>query len=258
MTSRPNPTAGIIVIGDEVLSGRTRDSNINWLAVNLDRIGIRLCEARIIPDLREAIVATVREFSESYDLVFTSGGIGPTHDDITTECVAAAFERKVVRNAVAEARLREHYKGTGTEFNDARKKMADIPEGATLIDNPVSSAPGFIVENVHVFAGVPSILQAMFDGISDRLAGGLAMTRLTVQCATGEGGIADMLESVQRTHDGVKIGSYPWSRPGQIGTAVVVSGLDSDVVRKAAAAVVEGVRARGHSANLKEQGEDED
>ena len=252
--TKANPRAGIIVIGDEILSGRTRDSNINWLAGKLDSIGIELCEARVIPDERDVIVATVRAFSRGYDFVFTSGGIGPTHDDITTPCVAAAFERAVERNADAEARLIAHYRDTDIELNEARLKMADIPKGATLIDNPVSAAPGFIVENVYVFAGVPEILQAMFESVASRLAGGVATTRITVQCATAEGNIAVLLQDVQGAHDGVSIGSYPWFKPGVFGTAIAVSGLDADVVWKAARAVQQGVAATGAKAHIDESG----
>ena len=250
-----NPTAAIIVIGDEILSGRTKDKNIGWLAEQLNSQGIQLREARVIPDIREIIIETVATMSAAHDLVFTSGGIGPTHDDITTECIAAAFGKKVIRHPEAEARLIAHYKDTDIEFNEARQKMADIPEDATLIDNPLSAAPGYILGNVHVFAGVPSILQAMFEGLRDSLPGGVAMTRLTVQCAIGEGTIASVMESVQAAHDGVSIGSYPWFKPGQFGTAAVVSGLDPDVTHAAAAALAQGVRDLGATAEIQPLGE---
>lgn len=161
-----NPTAAILVIGDEILSGRTKDKNIGWLAEELTTLGISLCEARVIADVRDVIISHVRDLSARYDYVFTSGGIGPTHDDITTESVAAAFDVPVIRHAEAEARLLRHYEGTDIDFNEARQKMADIPDTATLIDNPVSAAPGYILKNVHVMAGVPSILQAMFATLS--------------------------------------------------------------------------------------------
>ena len=178
-----NPTAAIIVIGDEILSGRTKDKNIGWLAEQLNSQGIQLREARVIPDIRETIIETVKTMSAAHDLVFTSGGIGPTHDDITTECIAAAFGKKVIRHPEAEARLLAHYENTGLEFNAARQKMEDIPEDAALIDNPLSAAPGFILENVHVFAGVPSIMQAMFEGLRDSLPGGVAMTHTAQGCS---------------------------------------------------------------------------
>ncbi len=243
-----NPKAAIIIIGDEILSGRTKDKNIGWLAEQLNMQGIQLREARVIPDIREVIIDTVKSMSDAVDLVFTSGGIGPTHDDITTECIAAAFGRKVIRHPEAEARLIAHYTDTDIEFNAARQKMADIPEGATLIDNPLSAAPGFIVENVHVFAGVPSILQAMFEGLRDSLPGGVAMTRLTVQCSIGEGTIAALMQSVQAAHEGISIGSYPWFKPGQFGTAAVGRGLDADVTHAAANTLAEGVQAMGADA----------
>ena len=251
-----NPTAAIIVIGDEILSGRTKDKNIGWLAEQLSLQGIMLREARVIPDVRETIIETVKMLSAAHDLVFTSGGIGPTHDDITTECIAAAFGRKVIRHPEAEARLIAHYEGTDIEFNAARRKMADIPEGADLINNPLSAAPGFILGNVHVFAGVPSILQAMFEGVRDQLPGGVAMTRLTVQCAIGEGTIATIMENVQAKHEGVSIGSYPWFKPGQFGTAAVVSGLDPQITMAAAEALAAGVRDLGANADIMPLGED--
>lgn len=250
-----NPTAAILVIGDEILSGRTKDKNIGWLAEQLNTQGIQLREARVIPDIRDTIIETVKTLSASYDLVFTSGGIGPTHDDITTECIAAAFGKAVIRHPEAEARLIAHYQDTDIEFNAARQKMADIPEGAALIDNPLSAAPGFILENVHVFAGVPSILQAMFEGLRDSLPGGVAMTRLTVQCGIGEGSIATVMESVQAAHEGVSIGSYPWFKPGQFGTAVVVSGLDPEITHAAATALADGVRDVGATATIQPLGE---
>jgi molybdenum cofactor synthesis domain-containing protein len=246
--AKPNPTAAIIVIGDEILSGRTKDKNIGWLAERLGAMGITLREARIIPDIKQVIIDTVLELSAQCDLVFTSGGIGPTHDDITTDAIAAAFGKQVIRHPEAEAVLQKHYQNTDLEFNAARQKMADIPMDATLIDNPLSAAPGFILENVHVLPGVPSILQAMFEGLSARLPGGVVMTRITVQCATGEGSIATILADVQAAHDGISIGSYPWFKPGNFGTAVVISGLDEAVARRAAEAVAEAVRAFGAEA----------
>jgi molybdenum cofactor synthesis domain-containing protein len=237
-----NPTAAIIVIGDEILSGRTKDKNIGWLAENLSAQGIQLVEARVIADNRQVIIDTVQNLSAAYDLVFTSGGIGPTHDDITTEAVAAAFDVPVIRHPEAERRLLAHYANTDLEFNAARQKMADIPDTAELIDNPLSAAPGFILGNVHVLPGVPSILQAMYEGLRSRLPGGVVMTRITVQCATGEGNIATILAAVESRYEGTSIGSYPWFKPGQFGTAVVVSGLDAETTQKAAKDVETEVR----------------
>ena len=243
-----NPTAAIIVIGDEILSGRTKDKNIGWLAERLGEQGIKLCEARVIPDIRQVIIDTVRLLSDQYDLVFTSGGIGPTHDDITTASIAAAFDKKVIRHPKAEAVLLKHYENTDLEFNAARQKMADIPEDADLIDNPLSAAPGFVLQNVHVLPGVPSILQAMFEGLKGRLPGGVVMTRLTVQCEIGEGTIATIMEAVQAQHSGISVGSYPWFKPGNFGTAVVVSGLDPNVTKQAADELAVAVRNTGANA----------
>jgi molybdopterin-biosynthesis enzyme MoeA-like protein len=207
-----------------------------------------LHEARIIPDIKQVIIDTVLDLSARCDLVFTSGGIGPTHDDITTDAIAAAFGKQVIRHPEAEAVLQKHYQNTDLEFNAARQKMADIPMDATLIDNPLSAAPGFILENVHVLPGVPSILQAMFEGLASRLPGGVVMTRITVQCATGEGTIAAILANVQAAHKGISIGSYPWFKPGNFGTAVVISGLDEAVAGQAAEAVATAVKATGADA----------
>jgi molybdenum cofactor synthesis domain-containing protein len=244
------PTAAIIVIGDEILSGRTKDKNIGWLAEQLNALGIQLGEARVIADKKHFIINTVRALSNAYDLVFTSGGIGPTHDDITTEAVAAAFDVSVIRHLEAERRLIAHYKNTDLEFNEARQKMANIPDTATLIDNPLSAAPGYIISNVHVLPGVPTILQAMFEGLKDKLPGGAVMTRITVQCSTGEGNIATILADVETQFDGISIGSYPYMKPGHFGTAVVISGLDVELTTEAAKLVEREVRAFGADAVL--------
>jgi molybdenum cofactor synthesis domain-containing protein len=250
MSQPKNPTAAMIVIGDEILSGRTKDKNIGWLAENLNAQGIQLVEARVIADNRPVIIDTVKTLSAAYDLVFTSGGIGPTHDDITTEAVAAAFGVPIIRHPEAERRLVAHYENTDLEFNAARQKMADIPDTATLIDNPLSAAPGFILDNVHVLPGVPAIFQAMFEGVRSFLPGGKVMTRITVQCDTGEGNIATIMASVQSRYEGVSIGSYPWFKPGQFGTAVVVSGLDQAVTESAAKDVESEVRLFGANAQI--------
>ena len=243
-----NPTAAILVIGDEILSGRTKDKNTGWLAEELTKLGISLCEARVIADIETVIIAHVQELSERYDYLFTSGGIGPTHDDITTQSVAAAFGVPVIRHAEAEARLIRHYQDTDIDFNEARQKMADIPDTATLIDNPVSAAPGFKLANVYVMAGVPSILQAMFATFSHTLTGGVQPTRITVQCAIGEGTIATIMGDIAARFDGVSVGSYPWFKPGQFGTAVVLTGLDVDKVDAAAIELETLVKQSGYEA----------
>ena len=250
MSQTKNPTAAIIVIGDEILSGRTKDKNIGWLAEGLSANGIQLLEARVIADEKQVIIDAVQTLSATYDLIFTSGGIGPTHDDITTEAVAAAFNVPVIRHPEAERRLLAHYSNTDLEFNVARQKMAEIPKTATLIDNPISAAPGFIIGNVHVLPGVPTILQAMFEGLRSSLPGGVVTTRITVQCGTGEGNIAYILAKVQSRYAGVSIGSYPWLKPGQFGTAVVVSGRERITTESAAKDVEAEVRLFGADAQI--------
>ena len=245
-----NPTAAILVIGDEILSGRTKDKNIGWLAEQLTSLGISLCEARVIADDRDIIISHVRTLSSAYDYLFTSGGIGPTHDDITTESIAAAFGVKVIRHPEAEARLVAHYKDTDIPFNEARQKMADIPETAELIDNPVSAAPGFRLENVYVMAGVPSILQSMFAGYADSLTGGVQPVRITVQCQIGEGTIAEIMSAVSCAFSDVSVGSYPWFKPGQFGTAVVLTGLNRDEVTEASEILAQKVRDAGYGAEI--------
>ena len=245
-----NKTAAILVIGNEILSGRTKDKNIGWLAENINTLGIDLIEARVIADDRQKIIETIKYFSSTYDLIFTSGGIGPTHDDITTEAIAAAFEVSVIRHPEAERRLIKHYANSGLEFNAARQKMADVPETAELIDNPLSAAPGFVIRNVYVLPGVPTILRAMFEGLKSYLPGGIKMTRITVQCSTGEGNIATLLESIESQNDGVKVGSYPWFKPGQFGTAVVVSGIDSGITQNVAKDIETAVRSLGVTADI--------
>ena len=243
-----NPTAAICVIGDEILSGRTKDKNIGWLAEQLTGIGIQLVEARIIADVKDTIIRHITDLSAANDYVFTSGGIGPTHDDITTVSVAEAFGVAVERNEEAMRRLEHHYMGTEIVLNEVRKKMADIPVGATLIDNPVSAAPGFCLNNVYVMAGVPSIMQSMFGCLAPSLQGGTVPTRLTVQCATGEGNIAHILEQISKKNNAISVGSYPWFKPGQFGTAVVLTGLDKTTVKSAADELCTLIKKAGYQA----------
>ena len=215
-------SAGIIIIGDEILSGRTKDTNINWIANQLNEIGIKLKEARVIEDEKKIIINTVLEFSEKFTYVFTSGGIGPTHDDITTESIAAAFQVDLEKNKVAMSLLKEHYKKSNIDFNEARQKMAIIPKGALLIDNPVSVAPGFNIKNVYVFAGVPKIMQSMFHSISSNLKGGIVIKSKTIICNIGEGKIANDLSRIEKQFLNMKIGSYPYFNPKSFGTSIVI------------------------------------
>ncbi len=215
-------SAGIIIIGDEILSGRTKDININWIATELNKIGIKLEEAIIIQDDKKIIIEKVLNFSKRFTYVFTSGGIGPTHDDITTEAIATAFGMKLEKNKIAMELLRKYYQKSNIEFNEARQKMAIIPKGASLIDNPVSIAPGFNVKNVFVFAGVPKIMQSMFHSILNKLKGGVMIKSKTITCNIGEGKIANDLKRIEQKFFGIKIGSYPYFNPKSFGTSIVI------------------------------------
>ena len=222
----PNPTAAMLVIGDEILSGRTRDANMPYLACELTRAGIDLREVRVISDDPEAIVAAVQALSAAHDVVFTSGGIGPTHDDITAENVARAFGRAISVRKDARAVLAAHYAARDMELNEARLRMARIPEGATLIDNPVSAAPGFTIENVHVMAGVPQIFQAMVASVLPTITGGAPLLSQSLDVDRGEGDIAGPLTDLAARYPDLSFGSYPFIRNGAYGVNVVVRGQD--------------------------------
>ena len=222
----PNPTAAMLVIGDEILSGRTRDANMPYLACELTRAGIDLREVRVISDDPDAIVAAVQALSAAHDVVFTSGGIGPTHDDITAENVARAFGRDISVRDDARAILTDHYAARDLELNDARLRMARIPEGATLIDNPISAAPGFSLENVHVMAGVPTIFQAMVASVLPTITGGAPILSQSLDVARGEGDIAGPLTDLAARYPDLSFGSYPYIRGGAYGVNVVVRGHD--------------------------------
>lgn len=238
-------TAAMLIIGNEILSGRTKDKNVGFIAEELTAMGIGLSEVRVVRDDEAAIIEAVTVLSERYTYVFTSGGIGPTHDDITTACIAKAFGVPVERNAEAMRRLTAHYANSGVEFNAARQKMAEIPVGADLIDNPVSAAPGFILKNVHVMAGVPRILQAMFEGLKSTLTGGAEMLSRTVACTVGEGTVAGGLGQVQVGFPDIEIGSYPYFRAGAFGTSLVLRGTDVARLEAAAEEVRKLVRSLG-------------
>jgi molybdenum cofactor synthesis domain-containing protein len=233
----PNPTAAMISIGDEILSGRTRDTNMPHLALRLADMGIRLRETRVVPDEVEAIVAAVNALRARYDHVFTCGGIGPTHDDITADAVAAAFGVAIDVRADARAILATHYANPEVELNDARLRMARIPDGATLIDNPVSKAPGFSLGNVHVMAGVPAVFEAMVAGLLPRLSGGAPLLSETVRIDHPEGMIAGPLGRVAEAHQQVAIGCYPFIRDGRYGANIVVRSADPAALAAAAAAI---------------------
>ena len=221
-----NPTAAMLVIGDEILSGRTRDSNLHYLAQQLTQHGIRLAEARIVEDDHAAIVAAVRSLSATYDHVFTSGGIGPTHDDITADAIAAAFDTPITHRADAMALMTAHYDRAGLPFNEARQRMARIPDGALLIDNPISTAPGFTLGNVHVMAGVPNIFQAMVASVLPGMTGGAALLSQTLRINRGEGDIASDFGALAAEFPDLSMGSYPFNQNGAHGTNLVIRGTD--------------------------------
>jgi molybdenum cofactor synthesis domain-containing protein len=224
------PTAAMLVIGDEILSGRTRDANMHHLARALTDHGIRLMEARVVADEHALIVAALRALSDGHDHVFTSGGIGPTHDDITADAVAEAMGVRIDVREDARALLQAHYDRQGQELNAARLRMARIPEGATLIDNPVSAAPGFSIGNVHVMAGVPTIFEAMLAGLLPRLTGGAPVLSQSLRILRGEGDIAETLGQLAAAHPEVSIGSYPFQKDGAHGSNVVVRSQDGAAV----------------------------
>lgn len=230
-----NPTAAMLVIGDEILSGRTRDANMYHLAGQLTAIGVDLCELRVVSDKPQAIIDAVQALSQAFDVVFTSGGIGPTHDDITADCIAAAFDRSIDVRDDARAILAAHYDSAGIPLNEARLRMARIPDGAALIDNPVSAAPGFTVENVHVMAGVPKIFEAMVASVLPTLSGGAPLISRNITVHRGEGDIAGPLAGVAKANPALSIGCYPFQRDGRFGAQIVVRGVEGDAVDAAIA-----------------------
>jgi molybdenum cofactor synthesis domain-containing protein len=227
MSAQPKSvTAAMIIIGNEVLSGRTQDKNLAFVAQMLGEIGVDMQEARIIPDVLETVVATVNELRARHDYVFTSGGIGPTHDDITADCIAAAFEVKLEKHPLAMQALQAHYDAQEADFNEARQRMARIPEGASLIENPVSTAPGFKIDNVYVMAGVPKIMQAMMENILPTLKGGETLSSITVTSSIPEGSIAAEMGALQQQYPDVNIGLYPFYSAQGAGVSVVARGRD--------------------------------
>ncbi len=222
-----NPTAAMLVIGDEILSGRTRDTNTHYLAGELTARGIRLMEARVVADDQPDIIAAVNALRGRWDHVFTSGGIGPTHDDITADAIAAAFGVAITHRADAMALLTAHYDRAGLPFNAARQRMARIPDGAILIDNPLSTAPGFTLGNVHVMAGVPNIFQAMVAGVLPTLTGGDPLLSQSLRVNRGEGEIAGPFGALAAEYPDLSLGSYPFNLNGAHGTNLVIRGTDA-------------------------------
>lgn len=226
MNQSSEVTAGVIIIGNEVLSGRTQDVNLAYMGKQLDALGISIMEARVIPDVEQTIIDTVNHFRETYTYVFTTGGIGPTHDDITSAAIAKTFNVNLEKNQEAVSLLEKYFEPGG--INEARMKMAHIPEGAKLIDNPLSHAPGFQLKNVFVMAGVPSIMQLMFDGITDRLVGGDPIITVNVATNIGEGVFAADLEKLQDEYPDISIGSYPYFRNRKLGVNLVMRSTNID------------------------------
>jgi molybdenum cofactor synthesis domain-containing protein len=241
----PSPTAAVLVIGDEVLSGRTQDTNTNTIARFLAALGIDLIEARVIGDDVDRIVAVLNELRAAHDYVFTTGGIGPTHDDMTADAVARAFGVALPEHPEALAILEKRY---GDDFNAARRRMARIPEGGSLIANPVTDAPGFQIGNVFVMAGVPKIMTAMLEDVAPRLRTGAVVHSRTLRVTgVGEGAVADVLSAAARANRGLSFGSYPFGHGsvGEIGTNFVVRGREEAAVDAAAARLKSDLAAAG-------------
>lgn len=243
MNSEKIVTACVLIIGNEILSGRTQDTNLAYIATGLNGVGVTLREARVIPDIEAVIVGTLNVVRAKFDYVFTTGGIGPTHDDITSECVAKAFGVPWSVHPEAHKIFLDHYKPG--ELNEARMRMAHTPEGATLILNPVSRAPGFRMGNVFVMAGIPRVMQAMFDSAKHQLVGGRPTLSRSVACHLPEGIIAKGLGEIQAAHADLDIGSYPFYRRGEFGTTLVLRGREPERLETATKEVMALVRSLG-------------
>jgi molybdenum cofactor synthesis domain-containing protein len=236
-------TACVLIIGNEILSGRIQDANLAFLAQGLNEVGVRLREARVIADDRDAIVASVNEARRTFDYVFTTGGIGPTHDDITSACIAAAFGVPLIIHPEARRILEGHYPPGG--LNEARLRMAQVPEGASLLLNPISRAPGFRIENVFVLPGVPQIMQAIFNELKYRLSGGAKLLSRSVSCSLGEGTIARDLGALQDRYSDLEIGSYPYFRRSDFGVTLVIRGTERERIAAAMEELKDLIRAHG-------------
>ena len=236
-------TAALVIIGNEILAGRTQDTNTPWIAERLTAQGIGLAEVRIVSDSEEDIIKAVNDVRERYDYVFTTGGIGPTHDDITAQSIAKAFGRDLVQNEHAFDMLEEHY-GI-TDLTPARVKMAMIPQDALLIPNPVSAAPGFSIENVYVMAGVPRIMQAMFDYVMGTIRAGKPILSNMVACSLQESVVAEDLSQLQKNYPMLQMGSYPHYRGGVLGLSLVLRGSDKKVLEKATAELIAIIKSHG-------------
>ena len=237
-------TAALAVIGDEILSGRTQDKNIAQIALWLNLQGIRLAEVRVVPDVEDAIIEAVNQLRARNDYLFTTGGIGPTHDDITVDAVAKALGVEVVVHPKARAVLEGYYESRGG-ITAARLRMARVPDGATLIENRMSGAPGIRHGNVFIMAGVPHITAMMLDALSGTLEGGAPLLSKTVGCWVAESEVADLLRTTEKAHEGCQIGSYPFFREGKVGANFVVRSTEQTALDGCVAALVAGLEATG-------------
>lgn len=243
-----NKTAALLIIGNEILSGRTQDTNTPWLASALNETGVTLQEVRIVPDIEDAIAKAVNDLRAINDYVLTTGGIGPTHDDITSVSIAKAFGKEIVLNEGAYQSLLDYY-GDEAEITTPRKKMAMMPEGAILIPNPVSGAAGFQIENVFVMAGVPRIMQAMFDHVKNLLTPGKPMLSHTLTCILQESEVAEPLQRLQTKYPDVVLGSYPQYRSGVLGLSLVIRATDKDLLTQVTSELIDLIESLGARAN---------
>ena len=236
-------TASVVIIGNEILSGRTQDTNLAHIALQLNEWGVRVREARVVPDVLETVVAAVNEARAAFDYVFTTGGIGPTHDDITVDCIAAAFDVPVVVSEEIAAVIRR--RPAPPHVMESRMRMARIPRGASLVPNPTGGPQGFRMDNVFVMAGIPAVMQAMLSTLGDQLEGGSVVHSRSVTAHLGESEIADGLEDIQRRYPHIDLGSYPFYRDNVYGTTLVMRGADETALERVLAEVRGIIEARG-------------
>ena len=239
-------TAGLVVIGDEILSGRTQDRNVAQIAAWLNLQGIRLAEVRIVPDVEARIVEAVNALRAANDYLFTTGGIGPTHDDITVDAIASALGVGVTEHPKARAALEAYYESRGG-LTEARLRMARVPDGAELIENPMSGAPGIRCGNIFILAGVPHIATLMLEALSGKLEGGKPLLSRTIGCWTAESEVAGTLEETERAHEGCQIGSYPFFRDGRVGADFVVRSTDEGALEACVADLCARLEAAGRT-----------
>jgi molybdenum cofactor synthesis domain-containing protein len=239
-------TAALVVIGDEILSGRTEDRNVAQIATWLNQHGIRLAEVRVVPDDIPAIGDAVNSLRARHDYLFTTGGIGPTHDDITVDAIAAAFGVPVIVHPAARNILEDYYRDRPGGLTDARLRMARTPEGAELLENPSSGAPGIRIANVFILAGVPGIARSMLEALTGKLEGGRPVVSVTVGARAPESEVADLLRETEAAHEGVAIGSYPFFRDGRYGANFVIRSVDAELAQRTGDDLAERLRAAGY------------